>query len=40
LAYTELILLIDVKRNSGKVVLSIIKGFKSKDYTDGNFELA
>jgi hypothetical protein len=36
IAYMELILLIDVRSSSGNVVFSIIKGCKSRDYTDGN----
>jgi hypothetical protein len=39
MAYTELILSIDVRSNSGKAVFSIIKGYKSRDYTDGNSSL-
>jgi hypothetical protein len=37
---TELRLLIDLRRRSGKVVFSIIKGCKSIDYTDRNSALA
>jgi hypothetical protein len=40
MSYTELILLIDVRISSGKVVFSIIKGCKSRDYADGNSVLA
>jgi hypothetical protein len=40
MAYTEFILSIDLRMSSGKVVFSIIKGNKSRDYTDGNSELA
>jgi hypothetical protein len=36
MAYMEMILLTDVRCSSGKVVFSIIKGWKSRDYTDGN----
>jgi hypothetical protein len=36
MAYTEMTLLTDVRCSSGKVVFSIIKGWKSRDYTDGN----
>ena len=40
IAYTELILLIDVKTSSGKVAFNLIKGCKSKDYPDGNAAVA
>jgi gag-polypeptide of LTR copia-type len=36
LAYTELLLSIDVKTSFGKVVFNIVRGCKSKDYPDGN----
>jgi hypothetical protein len=36
IAYTELILSIDVKASYGKIPFIIIKGCKSKDYPDGN----
>ena len=36
IAYTKLILSIDVKTSSGKVAFNIVKGCKSKDYPDGN----
>jgi hypothetical protein len=36
IAYTELILLIEVKTSRGKIVLEIVRGFKTKDYPDGN----
>jgi hypothetical protein len=36
IAYTELILLIDIKTSSGKVAFNLIKGCKSKNYPDGN----
>jgi hypothetical protein len=36
MAYTELILSVDVRRSSGKVAFSIIKEFKNWDYTYGN----
>ena len=36
IAYTELILSIDVKNSNGKVAFNIMKGFKSKDYPDRN----
>ena len=32
IAYTELILSIDVKTSSGKIALNLVKGCKSKDY--------
>jgi hypothetical protein len=40
MAYTEVTLSIDVRSSSGKVVFSIIKGCKIRDYTDGNSTLA
>jgi hypothetical protein len=40
MVYIYLILLIGVRISSGKVVFSIIKGFKSRDYFDGNVELS
>jgi hypothetical protein len=36
IAYTELILSIDVKTSSRKVAFNLIKGCKSKYYPDGN----
>jgi hypothetical protein len=36
IAYTELILSIDVKTSIGKIAFHLIKGCKSKDYPDGN----
>jgi hypothetical protein len=36
IAYTELVLLIDVKASSDKVVFNIIRGCKTKDYPDRN----
>ena len=36
LAYTELLLSIDVKTSFGKVAFNIVRGCKSKDYPDGN----
>jgi hypothetical protein len=36
IAYTELILSIDVKASSGKKALNIVKSCKTKDYSDGN----
>jgi hypothetical protein len=38
--YTELILSVHVRSSSGNVALSIIKGFKSRYYPDGNSALA
>jgi gag-polypeptide of LTR copia-type/Zinc knuckle len=35
-AYTELILLIDVKTSSGKTAFNIVKRCKTKDHPDGN----
>jgi hypothetical protein len=40
IAYTELILSIDVKASSGKVAFNIIRGYKTKDYPDGNGAIA
>ena len=40
IAYTKLILLLDVKTSSGKVAFNIIKGCKSKNYSDGNAAIA
>jgi hypothetical protein len=40
IAYTELILSIYVKTSSGKVAFNLIKGCKSKDYSDGNAAIA
>jgi hypothetical protein len=40
IANTESIHSVDVRNSSGKVVFSIIKGCKSKGYTDGNSTLA
>jgi hypothetical protein len=36
IAYTELILSIDVKASSVKVAFNIIRGYKTKDYPYGN----
>jgi len=36
IAFTELILLIDVKTSSGKSAFNIIKSCKTKDHPDGN----
>jgi hypothetical protein len=40
IAYTELILSIDIKTRSGKVAFNLIKGYKSKNYPDGNAAVA
>jgi hypothetical protein len=40
LAYTELILSIDNKISSGKVAFNLVKGWKNKDYADGNATMA
>jgi hypothetical protein len=40
LAYTELILSIDVKTSSGKIAFDMVKGCKNKDYTEGNATMA
>jgi hypothetical protein len=39
-AFTELLLSIDVKTSNGKIVLNIVKGCKSKDHPDGNARIA
>jgi hypothetical protein len=36
IAYTELILSIDVKASYGKITFNIVNGCKRKDYPDGN----
>ena len=36
LAFTELILSIDVSNSSGKIAFGILKSCKTKDYEDGN----
>jgi gag-polypeptide of LTR copia-type len=40
LAFTELILSIDISISSGKIAFRIVKGFKSKDDEDGNANMA
>jgi hypothetical protein len=40
LVYTELILSIDDKTSSEKVVFNLVKGFKNKDYADANTSMA
>jgi tellurite resistance-related uncharacterized protein len=40
LAYTELIFSIDDKTSSGKVAFNLVKGYKNKDYADGNASMA
>jgi hypothetical protein len=40
LAYTELILSIDDKTSNGKVAFNLVKGFKNRDYADGNAAMA
>jgi gag-polypeptide of LTR copia-type len=40
IAYTKLILSIDIKTSSGKVAFNLIKGCKSKNYSDGNAAVA
>ena len=40
LAYTELILSIDVKISSGKIAFNMVKGCKNKDYAEGNATMA
>jgi gag-polypeptide of LTR copia-type len=39
-AYTELVLSIDVKTSKGKFAFNIVKGCKSKDHPDGNAAMA
>jgi hypothetical protein len=39
-AYTELLLSIDVKTSNSKIAFNIVKGCKSKDYPDGNATIA
>ena len=36
MAYSELILSMDIKQSGGKVAFSIVKGSKSTEYKDGN----
>ena len=40
LAFTELIISIDVSSSNGKITFGIIKSCKTKDYEDGNASLA
>jgi hypothetical protein len=40
LAYSELVLSMDVKKATGKVAFQIIKGCKTKEYEDGNVAVA
>jgi hypothetical protein len=40
IAYTELILSIDIKTSSGEVAFNIIREYKTKDYPDGNGAIA
>jgi hypothetical protein len=40
IAFTELILSIDVKTSNGKIAFNLVKGCKSKDYPDGNASIA
>jgi hypothetical protein len=40
LAYIDLILSIDVKTSSGKVAFNMVKGYKTKDHTEGNAAMA
>jgi hypothetical protein len=39
MAYTELMISIDIRCSSVKVIFSIIKGYKGRDYTEGNSTL-
>jgi hypothetical protein len=36
MAFTELVLLIDVSSSSGKIAFGIVKSCKTKDYEDGH----
>jgi hypothetical protein len=36
IAFTELTLSIDVKTSNGRIAFNLVKGWKSKDYPDGN----
>jgi hypothetical protein len=36
IAFTELILSIDIKTSNGEIAFKLVKGCKSKDYPDGN----
>ena len=40
LAFTELILSIDVSSSGGKIAFGILKSCKTKDYEDGNASMA
>jgi hypothetical protein len=40
IAYTELILSIDDKTSNGKVAFNLVKGYKNKEYVDGNASMA
>jgi hypothetical protein len=40
MAFTKLVLSIDVSSSSGKIVFGIVKSCKSKDYEDGHAGLA
>jgi gag-polypeptide of LTR copia-type len=40
IAFTELILSIDVSNSNGKIAFGIVKTFKSKEFEDGNAALA
>jgi hypothetical protein len=40
MAFTELVLSIDVSSSSGKIAFRIVKSFKTKDYEDGHAGLA
>jgi gag-polypeptide of LTR copia-type len=40
IAFTELILSIDVKTSSGKTAFNLAKGCKTKDHPDGNADTA
>jgi hypothetical protein len=40
IAFTELILLIDVSNSNGKIAFGIVKSCKSKEFEDGNAALA
>ena len=40
LDYTELILSLDSKIINGKLIFNFVKGYKNKDYKDGNSNMA
>jgi hypothetical protein len=40
MAFTKLVLSIDVSSSSGKIVFGIVKSYKTKDYEDGHADLS